>query len=480
MSLFKGLSGKLLVLAGVPVLGLVIASVISIQGVGSLDREINSLSQKRIPITRMLGELRTHTNAAGRLMWQALVTKDGEERTRVSALIHQRFVALNNVQSELTALGLVPANQENLRKFSELWTPLQSEYEALLRQSDAGTEGLLDGMSGTIGKSNALTEILLDMGKVMDAANARSTEAAQTLAMNVRRILIILGVVFSLVALSIAGFLSRNLNRTFAQLSESLSLSGTNLFTASSEMSKASMSLSSSSVQGAASLEETVASIEEINSQVTLNSDRANQAQALSLQARKSSASGEEQLSDLLNSINEIERSSRQIQDIIGIIDDISFQTNLLALNAAVEAARAGEQGKGFAVVAEAVRTLSQKSANSAREINQLISESAQKTEKGVRLASASHQAMHEVIVNIEKLTTLNTEIAAASREQAVGLQQISVATSQLDTATQSNAAVAEETSASAEELSAQSRELHKLVDQFVEVVRGPQEKKAA
>lgn len=413
-------------------------------------------------------------------MWQVLVTKDAGERTRVSALIHQRFESLNKVQSELMAVGLVPANRENLRKFSELWTPLQAEYESLLRLSGEGTEGLLDRMSGTIGKSNTLTEILLDMGKVMDAANARSTEAAQTLAMNIRRILIILGGVFSLVALSIAVFLSRNLNRTFAQLSESLSLSGTNLFTASSEMSKASMSLSSSSVQGAASLEETVASIEEINSQVTLNSDRASQAQALSLQARKSSATGEEQLSDLLNSINEIERSSRQIQDIIGIIDDISFQTNLLALNAAVEAARAGEQGKGFAVVAEAVRTLSQKSANSAREINQLISESAQKTEKGVRLASASHQAMYEVIVNIEKLTALNTEIAAASREQAVGLQQISVATSQLDTATQSNAAVAEETSASAEELSAQSRELHKLVDQFVAVVRGPQAKKAA
>lgn len=477
MSLFNGLRGKLLFLAGIPVLGLVIQTFLSVQGVHTLEAEIQGLSNKRIPITQMIGDLRAQTNAISRIVWQILASPDSSQVTAEKEKIQHRLEAMNKVLENLHAIGLVAKNQENLKKFEDIWLPIRDQYKLIL--DDVGKEqnsALLLRMFHTIEKSEQMTVILLEMGDVMIATNQASAKKSGEQADQVRFLMLAIGLVFASTAFVVAVFLSQNLNKTFANLSENLSQVGHNLSSASSEMSKSSLSLSSSSVQGAASLEETVASLEEINSQVTLNSERANQAQNLSLSTKTSSRAGESQLRDLLESINEIERSSRQIQDIIGIIDDISFQTNLLALNAAVEAARAGEQGKGFAVVAEAVRTLSQKSAASAREINQLIAVSAARTLKGVQLASVSHQAMQEILSNVDKLTTLNSEIAAASHEQAVGLQQISTATSQLDTTTQSNAAVAEETSAAAEELNAQSRELHKLVDHFVAVVKGTKE----
>lgn len=252
-----------------------------------------------------------------------------------------------------------------------------------------------------------------------------------------------------------------------------MALAGRNVAAASQEMTKSSHALSSSSMQGAASLEETVASLEEINSQVSLNSARATEAQGLSSTAIHSSKAWATRLDELQTSIYEIEKSSKHIQEIIGIIDDIAFQTNLLALNASVEAARAGEQGRGFAVVADAVRGLSQRSANSAKEISQLINESAEKTAVGVRLVGASQDTMKEVFQVIQKLATLNEEIALASSEQAQGLKQISTATNQIDAATQSNAAAAEETSATAEQLNQQSGELYKLVNDLMHVVHG-------
>lgn len=484
MSIFKGLSGKLLIIAGIPVLGLLISSVIAIQGIGSLGGEITKLSSRRIPITQLLGDLRIHTNAVGRLMWQSISTHDRQELSQVRLKLDERLKQLSQVQEQLQTIGLVPDNLENLSKFNSLWTPLKKEYESILKDLTDSNEGdrnqLVLRLNNTIDTSNQITNILLAMGDVMSNTNLKSAEAAQNLAQNVRSFMIIISAIFSVLALGFTALFNTRLNKVFSMLSKDLSQAESNLCFASAEMSKASSSLSSSSVQGAASLEETVASLEEINSQVTLNSDRANTAQKLSLQVRDCSVAGEKQINQLLIAINEIDVSSKKIQDIIGIIDDISFQTNLLALNAAVEAARAGEHGRGFAVVAEAVRTLSQKSANSAREINQLILESSQKTELGVQSANASHTAMREVIVNIEKLTNLNSEIAAASQEQAVGLQQISTATSQLDTATQSNAAVAEEASATAEELNSQSREIHKIVDNFVVIVKGSHQSKAA
>ena len=205
---------------------------------------------------------------------------------------------------------------------------------------------------------------------------------------------------------------------------------------------------------------------------VKLNADHAREASALSVSSRQAAEEGERRMEALLQSMKDISSSSRKIEDIIDVIDDIAFQTNLLALNAAVEAARAGENGKGFAVVAEAVRTLAQRSASAAKEISTLIRDSTAQVGRGVEGANQSGTALREILVAVKKVSDLNDEIAGASREQAGGIEQISKAINQLDQATQLNAASAEQAAATAEELTQQSAQLENSVGKLTSLLQ--------
>jgi methyl-accepting chemotaxis protein len=165
--------------------------------------------------------------------------------------------------------------------------------------------------------------------------------------------------------------------------------------------------------------------------------------------------------------MGEINKSSRKIADIITTIDEIAFQTNLLALNAAVEAARAGEQGRGVAVVAGEVRNLAQRSASAAREIKGLIEDSVQKVETGSDLVNKSGETLGMIVTSVKRVTDIVAEIAAASREQTVGIEQINKAVAQMDQVTQSNASQTEEMSGTAVALSGQAEQLQTVVAQF-------------
>lgn len=201
---------------------------------------------------------------------------------------------------------------------------------------------------------------------------------------------------------------------------------GTSTITiASNEIASGNMYLSSRTEEQASALEETASSMEELTSTVKQNAENAKQANILSLSASEVAIKGGEVVSKVVDTMNGINESARKIVDIIGVIDGIAFQTNILALNAAVEAARAGEQGRGFAVVATEVRNLAQRSASAAKEIKLLIDDSVGRVDAGSKLVEQAGTTMTEVVASVKRVTDIVSEIAAASREQSSGIEQV-------------------------------------------------------
>jgi methyl-accepting chemotaxis protein len=236
---------------------------------------------------------------------------------------------------------------------------------------------------------------------------------------------------------------------------------------AASQMTSASNEISKGAQHQASSLEETASSLEEITSTVKQNTDNAQQARQLANGSRDIAEKGGSVLTDAIKAMGEINQSSTKIADIITTIDEIAFQTNLLALNAAVEAARAGEQGRGFAVVAAEVRNLSQRSALAAKEIKSLIQDSVRKVENGTALVNQSGKTLEEIVGSVKRVTDIVAEIAAASKEQLTGIEQVNKAVAQMDRVTQNNASQTEEMAGTAESLLSHSQELRDLVGKF-------------
>jgi len=236
---------------------------------------------------------------------------------------------------------------------------------------------------------------------------------------------------------------------------------------AAHEIAQGSADLSRRTEQQASALEETASSMEELTSTVKQSADNAGQANQLASSARNQAEQGGQVVDQAVTAMSAINQSSRKIADIIGVIDEIAFQTNLLALNAAVEAARAGEQGRGFAVVAGEVRKLAQRSADAAKEIKSLITDSVSKVEDGGKLVDRAGQTLREIMTSIKKVSDIVAEMAAAAREQASGIEQVNKAILQMDQVTQQNAALVEETAAASQSMGEQARELQQLMEFF-------------
>jgi methyl-accepting chemotaxis protein len=236
---------------------------------------------------------------------------------------------------------------------------------------------------------------------------------------------------------------------------------------ASSQVAAGSVDLASRTEQQASSLEETASSMEQLTGIVKQNATSAHEAAELALSASEAAIGGGTIVSEAMNTMDSINESSKQVVDIVGVIDGIAFQTNILALNAAVEAARAGEQGKGFAVVAAEVRNLAQRSSVAAREIKTLIDNSVEKVNAGVEQVGRAGTAMNDVVSRIQRVSGIIEEIATASREQSAGIEHVGRAMIQMDSTTQQNAALVEEAATAAESLHEQAEKLAQLVGVF-------------
>ncbi|WP_408095853.1 methyl-accepting chemotaxis protein [Peredibacter sp. HCB2-198] len=395
------------------------------------------------------------------------------------AYIHERD-ALNEYVKQYLQVEFMPGEKEILQKFIDNFKIYDEKSLAYLNK-------LENGWDVQLVKDEAYVTLYIDLPnyrKSMTATlkeliqfneNLATTKTKEAISVYksssiITMVISALGVLF---ATCLGLFISSRISKTLNGISQEISTSSDQTSQTSQELSSSSAQLSQGATESAASLEETVSSLEELSSMVKLNSDHAKEASSLSQCSLASAEQGDKELTRLITSMESMGKSSKKIEEIINVIDDIAFQTNLLALNAAVEAARAGDQGRGFAVVADAVRNLAGRSAAAAKDINVLIKENVEKTNESSKMANSSGVALKEIVTSAKKVADLNSEISAASQEQANGIEQISKAMHHLDSAIQSNASSSEEVASSAEEMSSQAKCLSQLVSDLQVFVDG-------
>jgi methyl-accepting chemotaxis protein len=261
----------------------------------------------------------------------------------------------------------------------------------------------------------------------------------------------------------------KNITRSLDQVAEQVS-------NAATQISQSSQVLAQGASEQASSIEETSASLEELASMANHNADNAQQASILSNEARGAAANGTTAMDGLMTAMSGINQSSQEVAKVAKGIEEIAFQTNLLALNAAVEAARAGEAGRGFAVVAEEVRNLAQRASEHAKTTSTLITESRNRSGEGTRKASEVNKELKQIFQGVEKVVSLVTEISAASKEQAQGIDQINKAVNSMDQVVQQNSASAEQSASASQQLSAQAFHMKSLVRDLAEKVSGAED----
>jgi methyl-accepting chemotaxis protein len=350
----------------------------------------------------------------------------------------------------------------------------QSLRDQVLKHSREGRKtGARQETTALFEASNRLTTLT---GAMMEWNARNGTSRGGEISTRVARaeIGIIAGLLGAVaVSIAFAWVVSRSANRVLGRLADGLASGAEQTAAASTQVAATSQQLAEGASEQAASLEETSAALEEMTSMIKRNAESATQARELATQARQCADTGSAEMTAMIQAMNDIKQSSAEVAKIVKDIDEIAFQTNILALNAAVEAARAGEAGMGFAVVADEVRNLAQRSAHSARETASKIEIAVSKSVRGVDISSRVAASLTEIGGKTREVDELVRQIAAASNEQAQGIQQVNLAVTQMDKVTQTTAASAEESASAAEQLNAQAASVKDSVRQLELLVHG-------
>lgn len=467
----KGLRGKLLLLGAFPTLAIALIVFYSLNTAQNLEGRIRYAYEVRVRLIDQVGIMSGSVHALGRWMW--IVNGFAGNEQKQATFMDRAKKEIEKFEATKKSYSELPCSEEIIKIFASIeasWVKAKDATERALAEynkhtqegNEAGKKILsTDFVQNLVPITTAFQEIDAKMQTIL------TTEIAETTAqVNRDKIrLWIVGFSVTLATLGLAIMLSLKLAHSFSAIGHGIGSASKDTASASEQLSSASQSLSGGASTAAASLEETVSSLEELTSMVKRNADNAKEAGILSNKSREAAEVGQKEISAMVTAIADLAQSSKKIEEITSVIDDIAFQTNLLALNAAVEAARAGEQGKGFAIVADAVRSLAQRSATAAKDISGLIKENVSKTSHSVSMAEKNGSVLKGIVDEVKKVTGLNQEIAHASQEQSVGLSQISVAMNLLDKSIQENAASSEEVAASSEEMSAQAMQLFNMAE---------------
>ncbi len=373
-------------------------------------------------------------------------------------LMNKRLELINNYRSTLRdpqVLALLDSTVSQLNQYGKAF----DDYVALTNRQALADEEMVKRGRG-----------LLALADKMRSEQKELMQSRITAANTITLITALAGIILGSL---LAFFITRSITKPINRVVDGLSDGSDQVAAASGQVSSASQSLAEGAAEQASSIEETSSSLEEMTSMTKQNADNAGQADALTKETGQIVAKANDSMSELTRSMEEISRASEETFKIIKTIDEIAFQTNLLALNAAVEAARAGEHGAGFAVVAEEVRNLAMRSAEAAKNTSDLIEDTIKSVKDGSGLVTRTNEAFSEVDQSLAKAGELVGEIAAASNEQAQGIDQINRAVAEMDKVIQQNAANAEESASASEELNAQAEQMKTFVNDLMALVGG-------
>ncbi|MBI4667518.1 MAG: MCP four helix bundle domain-containing protein [Nitrospinae bacterium] len=419
----------------------------------------------RVMKIKLINDVVDFGNAIRVASWQSQALRD----PAILDPVMKNFDEIDRIVSEVLATTSQEANVQQLTAIKES----AANYKQILADMNEIAKKLQEIGVKRQAAANTTAEKARGVADDGMATTVRLADEAELMLNTASWVMIIgLGVAVVL-GLGLAFIITRGITGPMNRIIEGLSESSDQVAAAAGQISSSSQSLAEGATEQASSLEETSSALEEVSGMTRQNADNANQASSLARDTRAEAEKGNQAMGDMINSMKAINKSSEEIAKIIKVIEEIAFQTNLLALNAAVEAARAGEHGKGFAVVAEEVRNLAQRSATAAKDTAALIEEAVKRASEGSDMANRAGEVLHIIVESVKKVTDLVAEIAAASNEQAQGVDQVNTAVSQMDKVTQQNAAGAEETAAASEELNAQAERLKDMVGEMVAMVEG-------
>ncbi|ARN21463.1 methyl-accepting chemotaxis protein [Piscinibacter gummiphilus] len=507
---YLGIRSKLLAGFGIVLVIAALQSLLSLQRLSAVDAESTTVVNKWVAGMKVLGDLEQDLGRSRAARLRLLLTDSDDQVVALEKELATIAQRVDTNRAAYAALIASPEEKALFEPYEKGWGEFQAVLPGVMKMvKDVDMSGAKAVLAGPGTQTfNAAEEAL---GRLIDYNTAGTAAAGDRVKSLYRQslgmLLATLGLMVAL-GVGIALFSARRLaagvldavrdadriadgdlsvpivarsRDEMGRLSESLARmqdrlrtivggvrgNAEGVATASAQIASGNNDLSNRTEQQASALEETAASMEELSSTVKQNADNARQANQLAMGASTVAVQGGEVVSRVVETMKGINDSSKKIVDIISVIDGIAFQTNILALNAAVEAARAGEQGRGFAVVAGEVRSLAQRSAEAAKEIKTLISDSVERVEQGTTLVDQAGTTMQEVVGAIRRVTDIMGEISAASTEQSSGVAQVGEAVTQMDQATQQNAALVEESAAAAESLKVQAAALLTAVSVF-------------